>query len=82
MTWNKRIVSRLDRAVVGSSITRMRDLAWIARATSTICCSAMDRSPTRVRGPKVAPRLFRISPQPANMAARSIAGPRRDSRPR
>ena len=74
--------SRLDSAVVGSSITRIRERAWIARATSTICCSAMDRSETIVRGPKEAPRLARISSQPSHIARRLMAGPRRASRPR
>ena len=72
--------SRDDRAVVGSSMTRILELACTARQISTICCSAIDSEPTGVRGVKVAPSRCSTPSEPANMAARSMKPPRRGSR--
>src|SRR4028118_1496307 len=52
---NRAAVSRDDRDVVGSSMTRMRELAMIARAISTSCLSAMDSKLTRGGGLEPAP---------------------------
>ena len=57
-------------------MTRMRDLACSARAISTSCCSAIDRSPTSGRGPKGAPSRSSIGPQPSRMA-RAVDQPAR-----
>ena len=55
-------------AEVGSSMTMSFDCIESARAISTICCSATDRSRTSVRGPRSRPMLLgqlRVSPRPA-----------------
>ena len=46
--------------------------ACTARAISTSCCSAIDRSPTSVCGLNAAPRRFSTSSQPRSIAGRSI----------
>ena len=63
-------VSREESAVVGSSMTRILELACSARAISTCCCSAIDRLPTGVVGVKVAPSRSSTSAQLSRMALR------------